>query len=185
MALIAIATLALAATACTGAQGATRHRPVPAGTIPVTPQIHVPDLASGEAPAFAWAFDTSPTPTSTPVATPAPPPEPAPEQRTEGVAASEGETRYLPPPGDAVERWRPLVAAYFPASAVDEALSVMECESGGQNIQNASGGPYFGPMQVWSGNFRPGEDWWDPETNIRVAARLWKESGWALWDCRP
>lgn len=61
----------------------------------------------------------------------------------------------------------------------------MACESGGRNVQNAQGGPYFGPMQVWSGHFLPGEDWWDPVTNIRVAFRVWSAAGWAPWSCRP
>lgn len=89
------------------------------------------------------------------------------------------------PEGAGVERWRPLVASVFPSWAVDDVLAVMECESHGQNVQNAGGGPYFGPMQVWSGNFLPGEDWWDVPTNIRVAFRVWSATGWSLWSCKP
>jgi soluble lytic murein transglycosylase-like protein len=85
-----------------------------------------------------------------------------------------------------VERWRDLVAAYFPASEVDTALAVMACESGGDpNAYNPSGAS--GLMQVlasWADNFGVLPDQlFDPETNIWIASELWADGGWTHWAC--
>lgn len=82
-----------------------------------------------------------------------------------------------PPSGDVAA----LIVLYdWPHS---QAIAIAICESGMRNVQNASGGPYFGPFQMWSGHFRAGEDYWDPPTNVAVAYRVWRAQGWAPWEC--
>ncbi len=98
-----------------------------------------------------------------------------------------------------VERWRPLVSAYFPADRVDAALAVMRCESyGNPEAYN----PYSGASGLFQ--FLPGT-WatvspragfagaspFDAEANIGTAAWLtayYANRGsdpWAAWACRP
>lgn len=126
------------------------------------------------------AGTTAPTTTST---TTAPPPPPT---------TSPGNFR----PG--VERWRGLVAAHFPASRVDQALVIMQCESGGDpDARN----PYSGASGLFQ--FMPGT-WaassvkagvgdrsvFDGEANIIAAAWLgsyYESRGydfWRPWSCR-
>jgi peptidoglycan hydrolase CwlO-like protein len=113
-------------------------------------------------------------------------------------------TTTLPPvPGGtfppAVERWRPLVTAYFAADRVDGALEVIRCESyGDANAYNpysgASGLFQFLPA-TWatvspSAGFA-GADVFDGEANIGVAAWLTDyyaglgSDPWAAWTCKP
>lgn len=98
-----------------------------------------------------------------------------------------------------VERWRGLVAAYFPAERVDEALAVLGCESNGDpNAYNpysgASGLFQFLPA-TWatvspSAGFSESSVF-DPEANIGTAAWLSSyyesrgASPWSPWTCRP
>ncbi len=116
------------------------------------------------------------------------------------------DTTTPPPPpvtgGDfppKVERWRPLVATYFPSARVDDALTVLSCESGGDpNAYN----PYSGASGLFQ--FLPstwatvspragfaGDSVFDPEANIGSAAWLtdyYESRGshpWAAWNCRP
>jgi len=108
-------------------------------------------------------------------------------------------TTPSPRPGlvPAVERWRSLVAAYFPADLVEDALYIIQCESNGDpNALN----PYSGAAGLFQ--FLPGT-WavasvnagvpdasvFDPEPNIAAAAWLsgyYQSSGrspWAGWAC--
>jgi len=72
-----------------------------------------------------------------------------------------------------VERWRQLVARYdWP---VDSALAVMWCESRGDpNAYNASSGA-TGLFQILHGPL-------DPEANIALAYRMWRDRGWQPWN---
>lgn len=101
-----------------------------------------------------------------------------------------------PPP---VERWRPLVGAYFPAALVGEALSIIRCESHGDpaavNPVSGAAGlfqhmPRYWPDRAAAAGF-PGASILDPEANIAGAAWLVEvsmESGlppWYFWSCQP
>lgn len=90
------------------------------------------------------------------------------------------------------ERWRTLVAKYFPANLVDKALYVIEHESGGNPSAAGDGGHARGLFQVQaagspadpSGSSRPPRDWLDdPENNIKFAAEnLGAANGeWSAW----
>ncbi|MDH4119952.1 MAG: transglycosylase SLT domain-containing protein [Acidimicrobiia bacterium] len=120
-----------------------------------------------------------------------------------GSSTSSSTTTTTKPPGPPptlkpqVERWRSLVAAYFPAGLVDEALQIIQCESlGDPDAVN----PYSGAAGLFQ--FIPGT-WavasveagvgdasvFDPEANIAAAAWLsgyYQANGrspWAPWAC--
>ena len=99
----------------------------------------------------------------------------------------------------AVEQWRPLVASFFSPGMVDQALSIIQCESlGDPNAYN----PYSGASGLFQ--FIPGT-WavtsvkagfggssvFDPEANIASAAWLasyYQGAGlnpWTPWHCTP
>lgn len=99
----------------------------------------------------------------------------------------------------AVEQWRPLVASYFSPGMVDQALSIIQCESlGDPNAYN----PYSGASGLFQ--FIPGT-WavtsvkagfagfsvFDPEANVASAAWLtsyYQAAGrnpWTPWHCIP
>jgi soluble lytic murein transglycosylase-like protein len=103
--------------------------------------------------------------------------------------------RYIPPAPRrrirrstaTVEQWRPLVAQYFPAKAVNAALRVMACESGGnptaQNTRSSAGGLFQfldGSWKRWGNGPK-----YDPEANIQAAAAYYRHAGWAPWSCKP
>ncbi len=94
---------------------------------------------------------------------------------------------FIPPPE--VERWRPLVLAFFPADEVSQALEVMWCESRGDSgathaLSGAAGLfqhlPEFWDERSVSAGFTGG-DVHDPETNIGVAGWLFHRDGWSHW----
>jgi Tfp pilus assembly protein PilV len=125
---------------------------------------------------------------------------------TTTAPASTPTTRPQPPPATgpgtyraAVERWRGTVSAHFPASRVEEALQVMQCESGGDpDARN----PYSGAAGLFQ--FMPGT-WaaasvkagvgdrsvYDGEANIIAAAWLGAyyqsvgQDWWRPWHCKP
>lgn len=86
-----------------------------------------------------------------------------------------------------VERWRPIVAKYFPPELVDKALWVIMYESGGNPGAVGDGGNAIGLFQIHHGGSIPGRPdagrLSDPEYNIRYAAQaLGAASGnWAPW----
>lgn len=99
----------------------------------------------------------------------------------------------------AVERWRPLVSAYFPAALVGEALSIIRCESNGDpEVANPVSGaaglfqhiPRYWPERAAAAGF-PGASPFEAEPNVAAAAWLVAvsvESGlppWYFWSCRP
>lgn len=79
-----------------------------------------------------------------------------------------------------VERWRGLVASYFPTE-VELALCVIRWESGGNpdayNPSSASG--LFQVKQFWFDAY--GGDPFDPANNVRVAALVRSSQGWSAW----
>jgi hypothetical protein len=110
-------------------------------------------------------------------------------------------TAAPPEPGGPrdVEEWRPLVEQYFAATLVDEALSVIDCESHGDPlitnpISGAAGLFQFIPS-TWS--WASTEAGWEgaspyeAEANIAVAAWLVQSSidrgqdPWHHWVCSP
>jgi hypothetical protein len=100
-----------------------------------------------------------------------------------------------------VEAWRPLVEQYFPPELVEEALSVMECESQGnplaQHPRTLAAGLFQFIPNTW--DWASGRAGWgghsafEPEANVASAAWLVAETitvahpdgPWAHWTCRP
>lgn len=98
-----------------------------------------------------------------------------------------------------VEQWRSLAASYFSPTLVDQALSIIQCESlGDPNAYN----PYSGASGLFQ--FLPGtwavtsvkagfggESAFDPEANVASAAWLssyYQAAGknpWTPWHCKP
>ncbi len=131
--------------------------------------------------------EQSPAPTTT-----APPETPS---TTEGGAGGGGGNWDFPP---AVERWRSLVQSYFPASRVDEALAVLECESLGDadayNPYSGASGLFQFLPSTWASTSPQagfsGASAFDPAANIGTAAWLanrYQELGkgyWGPWSCR-
>ncbi len=127
----------------------------------------------------------TPPPPTAPEPTPAPTPEPAPVAAATPPPSAPAPAALGSPAG--VERWRELVAAYFPADQVDRALQVMACESGGDpSAVNPSSGA-SGLMQVmpfWADALAlPHDALFDPATNLDVAAWIWGQGGWSHWSC--
>jgi hypothetical protein len=102
----------------------------------------------------------------------------------------------FPPP---VERWRPLVEAHFAADLVDQALSIIRCESYGDpdavNPVSGAAGlfqhlPRYWPERAAAAGY-PGASVYDPEANIAGAAWLVAVSeasglpAWYFWTCQP
>lgn len=86
--------------------------------------------------------------------------------------------------GTNVEPWRPLVVAYFPADQVERAMCVMKGESGGNpnalSYKGARG--LFQIMPGWAGDFGISvASLYDPETNVKYAARILGIQGWRAW----
>lgn len=103
--------------------------------------------------------------------------------------------------GSGVQRWRPLVQKYFAADLVEQALAVMQCESGGNpdavNPYSGASGLFQFLKGTWAiASSRAGFGGYsrfDPEANIAAAAwlvdysiRTHHPSGaWGHWSCRP
>ncbi len=134
--------------------------------------------------------------TSTTTTAPGAPTTNPPSQDTTTTTPTPVSDGVFPP---AVERWRPLVSAYFPAARVDEALAVIRCESFGDPdsynpYSGASGLFQFLPSTWATTSPRAGfggASVFDAESNIGTAAWLsayydGRGSGpWAPWTCRP
>jgi septal ring factor EnvC (AmiA/AmiB activator) len=140
------------------------------------------------------------TPSTTP-----PPSTTTPTTTTTAPPATPTTTTPVPDPVSggsfpaAVERWRSLVAAYFPADRVDAALAVIRCESGGDpeayNPYSGASGLFQFLPGTWatvsqSAGFA-GASPFDAEANIGTAAWLSSyyenrgQSPWSPWTCRP
>jgi peptidoglycan hydrolase CwlO-like protein len=139
--------------------------------------------------------------TTIPPADPDPDPDPAPTTTTPSGTPTTGgggggAVDWDFPP--AVEQWRSLVGAYFPASRTDEALAILECESLGDpdayNPYSGASGLFQFIPSTWASTSPkagfPGASPFDPEANIGTAAWLanrYDELGqgyWAPWSCR-
>lgn len=124
---------------------------------------------------------------------------------TTATTASTTPTTAPPPPVQggkfppAIERWRPLVAAYFAPARVDGALAVIRCESYGDPgaynpYSGASGLFQFLPSTWATVSPRAGFDGasvFDAEANIGTAAWLTDyyatrgSDPWSAWACKP
>lgn len=164
--------------------------PVPE-SIPDPPDPAPVAVASVDATTTTSAPTTTtapPTTTTTPPTTTTSPPT---------TTSTTSTTTTLPPaPGPAstvhpaaVEAWRPLVEAHFPATEVDRALDVMWCESRGNpdatNPTSGAAGLFQHIPRFWAERSVPagfaGADIYDPEANVGVAAWLVAVDGWKHW----
>lgn len=100
-----------------------------------------------------------------------------------------------------VEPWRPLVEQYFPGDLVEEALTVMRCESGGNPDAVHPESDATGLFQFLAGTWVfssanagfPGASRFDAEANVSAAAWLVEYSvrtghpggAWGHWVCQP
>ncbi|MFV9671843.1 MAG: transglycosylase SLT domain-containing protein [Acidimicrobiia bacterium] len=98
-----------------------------------------------------------------------------------------------------VERWRPIVEQYFATERIDEALSIIDCESNGdpnaRNPRSSASGLFQFLDRTWSHSSEQagfeGASPFLPEANIAAAAWLVEyslgvgDSPWAHWTCRP
>lgn len=93
-----------------------------------------------------------------------------------------------------VERWRPLVEAFFPEDQVDTAMRVMACESGGnpqaKNPTSTAAGLFQFLRGTWNWvadeiglpRYRTGAPT-DPVMATKAAVWLQQTGGWAHWEC--
>ena len=92
----------------------------------------------------------------------------------------------------AVERWRPVVASYFPEDRIDWALRIIECESRGdplaKNPSSTASGLFQHLASLWDERAAKagwdGSDVFDPFANIAVAAWLLDTGGPGHWVCK-
>lgn len=92
----------------------------------------------------------------------------------------------------AVERWRPVVAIYFPEELIDWALRVIECESHGdplaKNPNSTASGLFQHLASLWDERAIAAgwedADVFDPFANIAVAAWLLDTGGPGHWVCK-
>lgn len=87
--------------------------------------------------------------------------------------------------GSDVERWRSLVAEYFP-NEVELALCVMRGESGGnpnaKNRKSTARGLFQILGSLWAPHFGVSyNDLYDPYLNVRLAAKIRQSQGWTAW----
>jgi hypothetical protein len=142
------------------------------------------------APATTTPQPDPPAPTTTA------PPEATPTSDGGGGGGGGGEKDWDFPP--VIEQWRSLVAAYFPASRVDEALAILQCESLGDpdayNPYSGASGLFQFLPSTWASTSPKagfaGAEAFEPEPNVGTAAWLanrYQELGqgyWTPWSCR-
>jgi hypothetical protein len=155
-----------------------------------TTTVPPPQTSTTAAPVQSTQAAATSTPTTTTTAAAVP--------ETTTTVPPEPVTTTTLPPGGAVERWRPLVAAYFPAGLVDQALSVIDCESNGNPAAIGPGGAsglfQFIPSTWASASANAGFEGasaLDPTANVASAAYLVQasidsgSSAWGPWGCKP
>lgn len=119
----------------------------------------------------------------------------------EALAELEEAIAYRNAIGPSVEKWRPLVERHFPADLVDQALTVMRCESWGNpfavNPYSGASGlfQFMAGTWVWTAPAAgyAGADRFDPEANVASAAYLvdysirmgHRNGAWGRWSCQP
>ncbi len=166
----------------------------------LTTEVETTTTAAPTTTTAAPTTTTAPptTTTAAPTTTTKPPPTTTTAPPTTTTAApttttAPPDTPITHPPE--VEQWRGLVEAYWPASLVDEALSVIDCESNGDpNAVNPSSGAaglfQFLPSTWDSASVQAGwdgADVFDPEANIATAYWLYSQftEPWQQWNCKP
>lgn len=87
------------------------------------------------------------------------------------------------------------MSAYWPAAIVDEALTVIDCESNGDpdavNPASGASGLFQFIPGTWAsasvGAGWDGADVFDPEANVAVAFWLYNNTSppWQQWSCKP
>jgi soluble lytic murein transglycosylase-like protein len=78
--------------------------------------------------------------------------------------------------GPNVGRWAPLVAEFFPAGELRNALYCIRYESGGNpNAYNPSGATGLFQLVGYPFNVFP------PKVNVHMAYHLWRARGWSPW----
>lgn len=104
-------------------------------------------------------------------------------------------TAAAPSAGQGVEQWRGLVAKYFPASEVENALVVIECESRGDPLARNRRSSASGLLQFIDGTWRSartrvaGAEVYarafhaPPEIQIAVGAAWLAATSWGQWQC--
>jgi len=85
-----------------------------------------------------------------------------------------------------VEYWRPLVAAYWPADTVDQALCLLALESGGNpnadNPDSTAHGLFQILASLWAPHFGVSpDDLFDPVVNVKLARQIYDLQGWNAW----
>lgn len=85
-----------------------------------------------------------------------------------------------------VERWRPLVAAQFPAGEVDTAICIIRHESNGEpdadNPRSSARGLFQVLGSLWAPHYGISRsDLYDPIVNTRIARDIWENYGWWAW----
>jgi transglycosylase-like protein with SLT domain len=194
------------ATRSTTPVAASEPAPAPVSEAPVTTTTHPPTTTTSTRAPVTTTTTHPPTTTRPPATTTTHAPHPtttAPPVTTTEAPPPTTTTPPPPtttlPPGDPIERWRPLVTQYFAADRVEEALSVIWCESrGNPDAVNASSGAtglfQFIPS-TW-GWASPAAGWanyvaTNAEANISTAAWLVQSSldagqpAWKHWSCKP
>ncbi len=167
-------------------------------TTTAAPATTVPPTTTTAPPAT-----TAPPTTTTTTAPPATTAPPTTTTTTAPPATTAPPTTTAPPDNDAppadhppaVEQWRSVVATYWPAELVDDALTVISCESHGDpNAVNASSGAaglfQFIPSTWDSAAAQAGwegADVLDPAANVAVANWLFNAyaTPWQPWSCKP
>lgn len=90
-----------------------------------------------------------------------------------------------------VAQWEPLVAGHFSdlgQEAVDMALRIMACESGGNAHARNPRSTATGLMQIMAAVWGPEygfsrTDLEKPEINLWVARKVYDQQGWNAWSC--
>jgi soluble lytic murein transglycosylase-like protein len=87
---------------------------------------------------------------------------------------------------DPVQKWRRLVADEFPAREVETALCVIRHESGGNpdadNPRSSAKGLFQVLGSLWASHYGVSQtELYDPATNVRIAAEIWRKYGWSAW----
>lgn len=180
-----------------GATTTTTEPPTTTTAAPTTTTAAPPTTAAAEA-ATTTTHTHAPTTTAAPTTTTTTAP---PESTTTSTTVPEDTTSTTAASAGGVERWRGLVAAYFPAERVEEALRVMHCESKGdpnaRNPHSGAAGLFQFMARTWGWASAEagfgGASVYDPEANIASAAWLVQHSiatghaggAWGHWTCKP
>ncbi len=137
---------------------------------------------------------TTPEPSDDPTTTTTTRPSPTTTEDDDGGGGGGGSHDFPA----AVERWRDEVSAYFPASRVDQALAILQCESLGDpdayNPYSGAAGLFQFLPSTWAATSPKagfgGAEAFDPVANIGTAAWLGSryealgQGFWAPWSCR-